>query len=459
VVVGVVLVLLVAAGAGGWLLLRDEPEAQVGTSAEPQVVEVTSGTIGESISAEGTVAAAETEDLSFTSSGTVSSVAVSAGDTVTAGQVLATIESAELASALADARAELADTEAELDAAVDSGASDEQVEVLEAAVVTAADSVDAAEEALEGTTLTASFDGLVTSVELTVGEQLGSSGTSGTSVTGTGTGSGQSSSQLGEAETGVGATGGATTGAGATSSTEPQIRIVSAGAFVVDLSVDTSDIDRIEVGQEVDLSISTDSAGTTTQVGGFGPPGMGGGFPGGAAANDTGTDEDDDDSAGQDDITATGTVSEVSGVADASSGVATYTVGVSFADDSGDVWAGSTATAEIDVGSRTDVTQVSAAAVTTSEGVSTVTVALDGTTDGRTEQREVTTGEASGAMVEIVDGLEPGDQVIVEMPAFGGGGGGMPGGGEMPEGFEPPAGGGFPGAAAGGDASTAEAGS
>jgi macrolide-specific efflux system membrane fusion protein len=451
--VAVALALILVAGGGAavwWFVVRDEPVATVGITTEPQVVEVTSGTIGETVSAEGTVAAAATEDLSFGSSGTVTSVWVTAGDTVTAGQVLATLDSAELESALAAAEADLADAEAQLDDAEDAGESDERIEVLEASVITAQDAVDAAAEALEGATLIASIDGLVTSVDLTTGEELGSSGTSGTTVTGSGSGSGQSSSALGSSDTaaGGGAIGGAT-GATETTGSDPQIQIVSAGSFVVDLAVDTSDIDQIEVGQEVALSISTDSTGTTaTGPGGFMPPGMAGGFPGGGAATGADDAEDDDDSADAADLTATGLVSEISGVADASSGVATYTVTVGFSDDSGDIWAGSTATAEIEVAARDDVTLVSSTAVTTTDGVSTVTVALDGTVDGATEEREVTTGETSGNQIEIVEGLEPGDQVIAEMPSFGGGGGGgFPGGGELPEGFEPPTGGGFPGAA------------
>ncbi len=453
--VGALLALALLVGgatAVWWFVLRDEPAETVGMTTEAQVVEVTSGTIGETVSAEGTVAAAATEDLSFAASGTVTSVWVSAGDTVTAGQVLATIDSAELESALAAAEADLADAEAQLDDAEDAGSSDEQIEVLEASVVTAQDAVDSAAEALEGATLTASIDGLVTSVDLTTGEELGSSGTSGTTVTGSGSGSGQTSSALGSSDaTGAlpgasGVAGAASGDTSATTASDPQIQIVSAGSFAVELSVDTSDIDQIEVGQEVDLSISTESSGTTaTGPGGFMPPGMAGGFPGGDASSGS-DDAEDDDSVDAAELTATGLVSEISGVADASSGVATYTVTVGFSDDSGDIWAGSTATAEIDVAARDDVTLVSSTAVTTSDGVSTVTVALDGTVDGATEEREVTTGETSGNQIEIVEGLEPGDQVIAEMPSFGGGGG-FPGGVELPEGFEPPTGGGFPGAA------------
>ena len=63
------------------------------------------------VSAEGTVEAAQTDDLSFTASGTVTAVNVKAGDTVTAGQVLATVDSAELQSAVTSAESNLASAE------------------------------------------------------------------------------------------------------------------------------------------------------------------------------------------------------------------------------------------------------------------------------------------------------------------------------------------------------------
>ena len=448
---------LVAALVGGtaWSFLgRGDSSEATDAVAGAQLLEVTSGTFGETVSAEGTVEAAETEELAFTSSGTVTAVNVAAGDTVTAGQVLATIDSAELESALAAAQADLADAEAELDTAEQSGSSDEQLDLAEASVATAQDAVESAFEALAGATLSASVDGLVTSVDLTVGEDLGASGTGGTTVTGSGTGSGLTSSQLGTSDTAAGA---AAPGENTAAASDPQIQIVSAGDFLVDLSVGTADVDLIEVGQEVTLSISTDSDAVETRPGGFGF-GSGGGVPGGFGAGGVGgapganTTQNGDGAPTETTaaLTAVGTVSEVSGVADASSGVATFTVSVAFSDDSGDIWAGSSATAEINVGARQDVTQVSSAAVSTTDGVSTVTVALEGTLEGATEEREVVTGETSGRVTEIIEGLRPGDQVIVENLSFAGGrlGGSAPGGREIPEGFEPPAGGGFPGASA-----------
>ncbi len=83
--------------------------------------------MSETVSAEGTVAAAETDDLSFAASGTVTAVNVKAGDTVTAGQVLATIDSAELESDVAAANATVAEAKAKLADDEDAGASDEQL--------------------------------------------------------------------------------------------------------------------------------------------------------------------------------------------------------------------------------------------------------------------------------------------------------------------------------------------
>lgn len=440
-IVAAVVIVALAAASGWWFFLREDDTATAGVTMTSSAVEVTTGTFSESVSAEGTVAAAETEDLAFSSSGTVTAVDVAAGDTVVAGQVLATIDSAELEEGVAAAEADLADATAQLADDTDAGASDEQLDADEAAVTTAQDALDDAQDALDGASLVAGFDGLVASVDLTVGEQLGDSGTGGTTVTGSGSGSGASAGALGSsASSGPVPDVTGSTGADSSASSSTQIQVVSAGRYEVELAVDTADIDSVEVGQDVDLTISTDTAGAATIAtpfgpgGGFSPPS---GFPGATGSTGSGADSDSTDSSAAD-VTATGTVTEVSRVADASSGVATYAVMVTFTADSDEVWVGSAATAEIVTAERNDVVQVSSRAVSTSGGGSTVTVAVDGTADGATDERTVETGESSGDMVEIVSGLEPGEFVIVQTPSFGGGAGGMPGGRELPEGFEPP---------------------
>jgi macrolide-specific efflux system membrane fusion protein len=438
----------VAAAAAWWFLVREDSATQstVPTTVS-QVVEVVAGTVAERVSAEGTVSAAATDSLSFESSGTVTSVNVAVGDTVSAGQVVATLDSAELESDLAEAESDLADAEARLADDEDDEATDEQLAADEAAVVTAGDARDAAAEALEGAQLVASIDGVVTAVDLTVGEELGGSGTGSTTMTGSATGSGSSASSLGE--TTQQQSPGATTGSEQSSSgTAAQVEIMSAGRYSVEISVSSAEVDQVEVGQAVQLSISTDSADATASgglggfPGGFTPPGMGGGT-GAPSQGGRATDDEEDsqqssdlDTSSEDDVEAAGTVAEVSRVADASSGVATYAVTVWFEAEAATVWPGSTATAEILVSERTGVIQVDSRAVQSVAGAASVVVALDGTTDGRTEERSIEVGEISDGLTEVRSGLEAGEMVVVEAGGFGPPGmsvsGGSGPGAEMP---------------------------
>jgi macrolide-specific efflux system membrane fusion protein len=433
----VVMPLVAVLGLGAWWGLRSDDGADSGTAdAADQVVEATTGPMALTVSAEGTVAAAETDDLSFTSAGTVTAVNVSAGDVVHAGQVLATIDSAELEAAVADAEADAADAEAALADDEDAGASDEQIDADQSRLTSAEDGLASAQERLAGAQLVASFDGTVASVDITVGEELASGGAGGTELTGSATGTGQTADTLGESDTQ-----GLPTSTEQGTSATPHIQVVSAGTFTVELGFDDTDIEHLEVGQTATVSLSTASSTT-----GFGPPGGGGfpgggafpgggsagggGFPGGgalpgegepSAEGDAGSGEADvptEAEAVPDTAEAAGEVTEVGAIADASSGVASYPVTVAFTDDSGDYNVGATVTVEITHDEREDVVQVPAMAVTTVDGTSTVTVRSD---DGD-EERTVDTGLTSGSMVEITSGLEAGEQVVVTVPGARGGG-------------------------------------
>ena len=391
-----------------WFGIREDttttPTTAAVTSAN-QLVEVTSGSMNETVSAEGTVAAAQTDDLSFSSSGTVTAVNVTAGDTVTAGQVLATIDSSELAAAVTSAESAVADAEAKLADDQDADASDEQIAADIAQIATANDTLATATEALAGASLVATFDGTVASVDLTVGEELSSGGQGGTTLTGSGTGSGRSS-----------ATGGGSTAAlpsanqstGSSSSTA-QIQVVSSGRFEVEVSVDSTDIDSIEVGQTVDVAVTTSSSNRRGGFGGF-PTG---GFPTelGGGGSGTGTTQ-----SGASGATATGSVTEVSRIADASSGVAAYQVVVSFTGATDQFYVGSSVTADIVTAERTDVLQVPTRAVSTDDTGSSVTVSTDGSADGATETRSVTIGLTASGMTEITSGLKAGEQVVISFP-------------------------------------------
>ena len=106
-VVPVVALAIVAVAA--WVL------HPLGTTATNLVTATaTTGTVVSSVSISGAVASSTVDELSFGSSGKVTAVNVAPGDTVTAGQVLATIDDSALQGQLATAQANLVAAEARL---------------------------------------------------------------------------------------------------------------------------------------------------------------------------------------------------------------------------------------------------------------------------------------------------------------------------------------------------------
>ena len=447
-----------------------------GTPSSPtsQVATVTRGSMSETVSAEGTVAAAQTDDLSFSSSGTVTAVDVKAGDEVKAGQVLATIDSAALGADVAAAQSSLAQAQAQLDDDRSSGASAQRVAADEASLTAANDQLTSAQSALDGASLVATFDGVVSQVNVTAGEQLASGGTGGTSATGSGTGSGSSSASNGSQSNGGngsnngnggnGRTSGSTgssssnssssnsSSSNSSSSSQPDVQVVSKDSYVVQLPVASADVGSVKVGQAATLTVTASSS-----TGGFGGgrfptglfPGAGGGNRQGGNSGTGGNGQGGNrqgangqgsttqrgsgqggSGAASSSASATGKVTDVAQVATATSGVAQYPVTVTFTAGSHDIFVGSTVTGAIETSTRNNVLQVPARAVTTTNGASTVEVRHDGGTENRT----VKTGLTANGMVEITDGLKEGEQVVINLPtAFGGSGGGAtPGGGNRP---------------------------
>lgn len=361
-VVGVVLLVGVA-GAGGYLLaLREEPAQAAAPASTTTAVAASLSTIEQSVTASGTLTPAVQEDLAFAVSGTVQSVDVAAGDTVTAGQQLATVDTLQLDAALLSAKADLASAQASLadaeDEADGSDASDAQVAALAAQVEVAQAAVDAAQEDLAGATLTAPVAGLVTSVDLEVGDVVsGGSGSSGSSTSGSAGSGGTAGTSQGSGGSGA-----------ATSTSTAQVVIVGTDSWQVSVSVGESDVALVDVGDQVELTV--------------------------------------------DDVADTvyGTVGEVGLVPSSSSGVATYPVTVDVTGSPEGLHDGVSADVSIIYERRTDVLTVPAAAVTTVDGRSVVT--QEGA-DGEQVTTEVTVGETSGSLVEITDGLAEGDEVLV----------------------------------------------
>jgi multidrug efflux pump subunit AcrA (membrane-fusion protein) len=430
------------------------------TAASPtsQLATATRGPMTQTVSAEGTVAAAQTGNLQFGSSGTVTAVDVQAGDEVQAGQVLASVDSPQLRANVAAAESSVARAAAQLANDQSSGASAPRLAVDEADVAATNDQLANAQTALNGASLVATFDGVVSQVNVTVGEQLASSGSGATSATGSASGSGNSSASNGSSGSGAGGGSGTNTGrnggsgantggssssansspSGSSSSnssspsSQPDVQVVSKNSYVVQLPVASADVNAMKVGQQATLTVTASSTSGAFPGGGrfgggfFGGgafSGAGGGNNGGQRANGgangqrgSGQGSTGQRSGGQavaGAASATGTVTDVAQVATASTGVAQYPVTVTFTAGSRQIFVGSTVTGAVDTNTRNDVLQVPVRAVTATNGASTVTVLHN----GRDEPRTVKTGLTANGMVEITGGLKEGEQVVVRLPA------------------------------------------
>jgi len=382
IITAAVVVAVVGGGAVYWFGFALPAQA---TSSQPatRTVQASTQTLQKTVSATGTLSPTVSEDVNFLPSGTVTAVNVAAGATVTAGEVLATVDTVSANATLLQAKADLASAQAKLSDAQDSStgstADVAAVAAAQAQVTSAQASVDTAQTALDGTTLVAPVAGLVTAVNVAVGDAV--TGTSGSS-------SGSGSSASSESSGTSGSTGGATGGTGTTGSSTStatstaQFTIVGTGSWEVDLTVSASDLKSIAKNDQVELSTS------------------------------------DNDS-------FFGTVTSIGQLPSTTSGSAAYPVVVSVTGSPENLYDGVSVTAAIVYERRTDVLTVPSAAITTANGKSTVTKVVD----GKDVTTDVTVGETSGTVTEITKGLSSGDSVLVTVftPGSGTGTGGSTG--------------------------------
>ncbi|NRF92116.1 HlyD family efflux transporter periplasmic adaptor subunit [Paenibacillus frigoriresistens] len=134
-----------------------------------------------------------------------------------------------------------------------------------------------------------------------------------------------------------------------------------------------------------------------------------------------------------------GEVTSVSNVGITTNGVTTYDAVVAIPNtDQNDLKYAMTATAEISIQDKKDILVLPIQVVTTTRGKSTVTLKkADGTLE---EQHEIKVGIRSKTQVEVVSGLNAGDEVVMpvrratttnqQQQGFPGGAGGFPGGAE-----------------------------
>jgi membrane fusion protein, macrolide-specific efflux system len=360
---------------GVWLGVRAVTSS---SSASPttteRVVTATKGTLAQTVSSSGTIEPESTDDLNFSVSGTVTAVNVKTGDTVSVGQVLATVDSASLLSAEAQAQATVDSDEAKVASDESSSASSAQLTADRSALTAATSQLAEAQASLAGATLTSPIAGTVSAVNLTVGQQLGSSGGSGTSLSGSGSGGGATSASSSSSSSGSTAGGGSGSSSSSSSSSSAEITVISTGTYVVNLSVDDTEIAHIAKGDQATV---TPSGGTTP---------------------------------------ATGTVTSVGTIASSSSGVSSFPVVVTVTGNPSGFYGGDTATVDVIYKQVTDAIQVPVAAVTQTNGQPTVTLVVA----GKHVTRQVTTGTTANGEIQITSGVAAGDQVVVTVPSFAG---------------------------------------
>jgi macrolide-specific efflux system membrane fusion protein len=380
---GLAVVLAVVAGVG--LFLASDRSASGTEASSVRTVAVRTGDVTASVSADGSVEPVNEVAANFETSGTIARLRVEVGDTVTKGEVIATLEKADARRAVTVARLQLDAAQEQLDSAEEgttttdpqsgkstTSVSSSQVASAKAQVVQAQATLDDAEAELDATTLTAPISGTVLQVNGKVGSSAGSS-----------------SSQ-------------ASSAAGASTATSTDlVLIANLKALQVSVSVPESDIGSLEVGQKATVT-----------------------FP------------------AVDDAEATGTITSIDPVATTSNSVVTYGVVVRLSGVPSTVRLGQSASVTVTTASATGVLVVPSAAVTTNGDRSTVAVL----TDGQQAPAVVTLGVVGDAWTEVTDGVTAGDQVVLTTSAStstttGFPGGGFPGGG-LPGGGLPAGGGG-----------------
>lgn len=399
---GTAVVIVAGTGLGIYFGTRT---TSVAAKATTTTQTVSTGTIRQSVSATGALAPAEEESLEFGVSGTVTHVYAAVGKKVTKGQALATVDSASLASTVAQAQASVASAQAKVDDDATNGATDTQTNADEASLKAAKNQLASAKAQLTSATLTSPIDGVVAEVNLSVGQSL----------SGSGSGSNSGSGAAGGAD----AAGGGSNASSSSSSTA-QVLVISRDTWIVNATVDATSVGLIKAGNQAQLTV---------------------------------------DGASQ---TLYGTIASIGLVSSSSSGTASYPVVVDVTGTQSGLHDGASVTATLIYKQLSDVLVVPAAALHRTSGSSYVEKLVN----GKTVKATVETGLTSGGQVQVTSGLAAGDTIVVPQTVLGrlrgsngnnGGtqtgrfpGGNFPGGGNFPAGANFPAGG-FGGGGAGGN--------
>ena len=349
---GLAVVIVAALVIAGIVLFKPFSATNASATGTQLTGTVQQGTVSSTISASGSIAEARDVNANFGVTGTIASVDVAVGSTVTAGQTLGTLDTTDLqATANTDytayvyANQDLAAAQAQPNAQVS------QINQAKQAVSQAKNTYNEAKANLAKATLTAPIAGLVIAVNGEVG------GTSGSSSS--------SSNSSGDATTGSNSS---STGS---SSSTAFVTIADVSSYIVTANIAEADIAKVTVGQAASLTF----------------PAL------------TGT-------------TATAKVTAISPTATSSNSVVTYATTITLDKIPDGLRLGQTAEVAITIAtSAADALYVPAAAITTANGTSTVKV-IDAKTH-KTVVTDVTLGVVGDDGTEIKTGLTAGETIVI----------------------------------------------
>ncbi|QWF79887.1 efflux RND transporter periplasmic adaptor subunit [Amycolatopsis sp. CA-230715] len=405
-------VLVVLLGAAGFGIYQAFSPAQGTAQPQSRSTPVVRGDVAETVSAAGAVASGYSANVNFAESGKVTSIPVSVGDKVTAGERLATIDSAQASKQLEIAKDGLAvakenlanaNAAAPTTAPTKTGTSPQSAQQAESttslqAKVDQADlDVETAQAALDATVLTAPGAGTVTAINGAVGQQAGSQAGSGAS---SGTQQGSASGGQAGGQSG-GAQGGQQGAATQSASGSGFIVLTDLDHLVVDTAVAEIDASKVKAGQKAQVTINA--------------------MP---------------------DTPVQASVASVALTPTTSGNTVSYDTKLTLTGAPAGLRPGQSASVVITVAEAADALTVPSAAVQTSGMTNTVVVAEN----GQNVPTPVQVGIRGESTVQITSGLTEGQRVVVTGAqqtaggSRGGGQGGFPGGGQ----------GGFPGTGGGG---------
>ncbi|GAA4349489.1 efflux RND transporter periplasmic adaptor subunit [Angustibacter luteus] len=376
---------LVIALVIGFLVLHGD--GGTATASTARTATVSTGDVSATVSATGTSAPTSTSEVSFTSSGTIASIKAKVGQTVKKGQVLATLDTDQLQTAVDVAQAKLDAAQDQYSAAVEGY--DDAVDAESSADDTASTSQNGQSQQSSATSVSSASAQLASAraSRLQAESDLESAQTAlagatlrspraGTVLTVNGTVGGSSGGSSGN---------GSSTGSDTTS-----------GLFTI------ADLTRMEVSAsfaEADaMALKVGQVATTVFNAAEGTP-------------------------------VTGKVTSVAPTPTTANNVVSYAVTVSLPTLPKGLRSGQSATVTVTTGSKTNVLTVPSSAITSGGSTHTVTVVAN----GQQTRTPVEIGLEGDQLTEVTSGLTAGQQVLLATASTSSGNG-FPGGGNFPGG-------------------------